>query len=132
MELAAEEKNAPVAVTTLATRLGISKIYLEQVFSIIKRSGLIISTKGAQGGYTLSGSPDRITLYDILSPIEAALFETAEKSLENIPPEQGFIISKLVFEPLDEAARTSLKSVTLADLTEEAKKRQTSENMYHI
>jgi Rrf2 family protein len=127
-EMALSESNEPIAVATLAQKLQISKIYLEQVFSILKRSGLLVSTKGAQGGYTLSTNPARITLFDILSPIELALFESAEKSLENIPAEKSFIINKLVFEPLDENIKKTLKSVTLGDLTEEAK--QT--NMYFI
>ncbi|MCL2225540.1 MAG: Rrf2 family transcriptional regulator [Defluviitaleaceae bacterium] len=126
MELAADEKNEPIPVATLATRLQISKIYLEQVFSIIKRSGIVISTKGAQGGYTLRESPEKITLHDILAPIESTLFESAEKSLESIPIEQSAIINNLVFKPLDDTICTTLKSVTLADL------RQSTGDMYYI
>jgi Rrf2 family protein len=128
MELAASDKNEPMAVSAIASRLEISKVYLEQVFSILKRSGIIVSTKGAQGGYTLHTTPDKITMYDILSPMEYTLFDAAEKSLENIPAEHRGIISKLVFVPLDEAIHAALKSVTLAELIRE----RASGDMYFI
>ncbi|MFV0412017.1 MAG: RrF2 family transcriptional regulator, partial [Oscillospiraceae bacterium] len=39
-----------ITVLSIAERLGLSKIYLEQVFSLLKRGGIVNSTKGAQGG----------------------------------------------------------------------------------
>jgi Rrf2 family protein len=128
-EMAAEKENTPIAVATLAQRLAISKIYLEQVFSALKRGGLLVSTKGAQGGYTLREAPEKITLYDILSPIEQGLFENAEKSLENLPQQPAAIINKLIFEPLDKAVEKNLKSVTLAELAAELKN---DGDMYYI
>ena len=131
-EMALDDEDSPIAVAGLAARLKISKVYLEQVFSILKRSGLINSIKGAQGGYTLRNSPANVTLYDILSAFELTLFEGAGKSLENIPTESGLLISKLVLEPLDEAVSTVLKSITLADLADESRKQQENGNMYYI
>ncbi|HPF87499.1 MAG TPA: Rrf2 family transcriptional regulator, partial [Candidatus Limiplasma sp.] len=43
-----------ITVASLAERLGISKIYLEQVFSLLKKADIVASHKGAQGGYRLS------------------------------------------------------------------------------
>lgn len=42
-----EGHHVPVAI--LAENLGISKIYLEQIFSLLKRSGLVASVKGGSG-----------------------------------------------------------------------------------
>lgn len=130
--MALDEKQSRIAVATIAQRLNISKIYLEQVFSILKRGGLIASTKGAQGGYTLSQSPDQITIYNILAPIELMLFESSEQSLENIPPEAALIMDKLIFKQLDEAVTKTLKSVTLADLAAELKNKRGDSSMYYI
>ena len=54
---------------------GVSKIYLEQVFSLLKRDGLVNSIKGAQGGYQLSRPAEEISVYDILSVAELSMFE---------------------------------------------------------
>ena len=55
--------------------LAVSKIYLEQVFSLLKRDGLANSIKGAQGGYQLSRPAEEISVYDILSVAELSMFE---------------------------------------------------------
>ena len=41
---------ACITIISLSERLGISKIYLEQVFSLLKRGGLVLAIKGVQGG----------------------------------------------------------------------------------
>ena len=61
---------SPVTIVSISEKLGISKIYLEQVFSLLKRARLVNSIKGSQGGYQLSRAPREITPYDILSSIE--------------------------------------------------------------
>ena len=132
IEMALDEVNDCIAVATIARNLGISKIYLEQVFSILKRSGLLVSTKGAQGGYSLRDVPEHITLKDILSPIELHMFEGSERSVENIPPELGNVINNLVFSPLDDAILATLTSVTLADLAADIKNRRDDGHMYYI
>lgn len=68
---------------------------------------------------------EKITLYDILFPIEQSLFEGAEKSLENIPQVPSFAINKLVFALLDKAVAKTLKSVSITDLAAEVKDMRT-------
>ena len=46
-----------ITVVSLSERLGISKIYLEQVFSLLKKADIVSSQKGAQGGYRLCRPP---------------------------------------------------------------------------
>lgn len=122
-----------VTVIRISEKLGISKIYLEQVFSLLKRGGLVASVKGAAGGYRLSRQPDSITALDVLSAVELALFETAESAVEAKAPEYDATMQRLVFGPADEALRAALGSVTLADLAiETARLKSGQENMYFI
>ena len=69
------DTSSPVTIISISEHLGISKIYLEQVFALLKRSKLVNSIKGSQGGYQLARPPHDITAYDILSAIEIALIE---------------------------------------------------------
>ena len=71
-----------ITIISIAERLNISKIYLEQVFSLLKRANLVISVKGAQGGYKLSHSPKEITAREILESIESSLFETTDLTVK--------------------------------------------------
>ena len=60
----------PVSVNTVANEKNISEAYLEQLFSLLKKNGLVTSIRGAQGGYELSRNPDEITIGEILVSLE--------------------------------------------------------------
>lgn len=109
------ESGTPVTIISISERLGISKIYLEQVFSLLKRAHLVISLKGSQGGYQLSRRPAEITAYDILSSIELALMEETSGAADKQPVLDSALRAK-VYAPLDEAIRASLSSVNLDDI----------------
>ncbi len=111
-----------VTLISIAERLGISKIYLEQVFSRLKKAGLVISVKGSQGGYQLARMPKEITALDVLIEVEAYLFEKAEDSVKGSAPDIEAAMRKLVLDKLDEAVGLTLSGVTLSDLVEEAQK----------
>lgn len=117
---AAQGENATVAA--LSQRLGISKIYLEQVFSLLKRSGVVTSTKGAQGGYLLSRPAQAISAYDVLAATEGALFEDAEDTVGSTAPGIESAMRNLLFGPADAALKDSLERVSLLDLAEEARR----------
>jgi len=121
-----------VTVASLAGRLGVSKVYLEQVFSLLKRGGIVLSGKGSQGGYLLCDKPEHITLYKILSPIELSLSERTEKATEGLSPEVAETVDKLVFRRLDEAILQTLTSTTLADLATDVQRQRDGGSMYYI
>lgn len=106
---------APTTIISISEKLGISKIYLEQVFSLLKRAQLVISIKGSQGGYQLARAPREISAYDILSSIELSLMEKAASAADKMPELDKALESK-VFAPLDKKIQESLSSVTLDDI----------------
>ena len=75
-----------ITVLTISEELGISKIYLEQVFSLLKKRNLFFLLK-AQGGYQLSRAPKQITVLDVLSAVEVSLFEQTQDTVEEKAPE---------------------------------------------
>lgn len=122
-----------ITIISIAEKLGISKIYLEQVFAHLKRDGLVISVKGAQGGYRLSAPPAHITVLQILRAIEVSLFEKTERSVSD---EASFIdkaMAERIWEPLDGEITRTLEKVTLQDLAEDAKRLQSGDSyMFYI
>jgi len=64
---------APVSVRDIAHDLKIPRPFLEQIFSELKRSNLLISTRGNQGGFLLSRSPKDINLAEIIRHIDGPL-----------------------------------------------------------
>ncbi|HHY65193.1 MAG TPA: Rrf2 family transcriptional regulator [Clostridiaceae bacterium] len=127
------ESGECITVISISEKLGISKIYLEQVFAMLKKEGLVNSVKGAQGGYQLARNPRQITALDVLSAVEISLFEPTETTVQDKAPEIESAIKSAVFDAMDSAVRDSLEKVTLYDLVsvvEENKKG--GELMYFI
>jgi Rrf2 family protein len=62
-------------IEELAKIEGVPANYLVQILSELRNGGLIASRRGKQGGYVLSRSPEKITLYDIVKLIEGELLE---------------------------------------------------------
>lgn len=113
------ENSESITVISISDKLGISKIYLEQVFSLLRRGGLVTSLKGAAGGYLLTRTPEKVTGFDVLSAVELSLFEKAQPSVNAKAPEYDAAMQQLAFSPIDEAIREALQKVTLGDLAHE-------------
>lgn len=72
-ELALEYNNGPIPLREIAERQSLSDSYLEQLFATLRKDGLINSVRGAQGGYMLAASPEKITVGNILRSLEGDL-----------------------------------------------------------
>ena len=120
-----------VSLLYLSEKLDISKIYLEQIFSLLKRGGIVISTKGFGGGYKLSRSMNEISAYDILSAIEFSLFEKTAHTVTEKAPNIENVLQSDVFLPLDTVIPDTLKKITLDTLVIKAAQ-QDDGGMYYI
>ncbi len=120
-----------ITIISLSEKLGISKIYLEQVFSLLKRAELVWAIKGAQGGYRLSRAPQEITSLEILQALEQSLFERTEESVSKKAGDIEKVMQDSVFSKIDTAVEESLKKTTLYDLTSEVEK-QNAGLMFYI
>lgn len=122
-----------ISLITLSERLDISKIYLEQVFTLLKKQKLVNAIKGSQGGYYLSRKPEEITLLEIMKATEAALFEGMKEKASYNAPETETVLMHHVYEPLDETIEHYLSGKTLDALKCEVEKlRSKNTNMYYI
>ena len=117
--IAAREDGSPITVLQVSEQLDISKIYLEQVFSLLKRAGLVQSVKGAQGGYRLARPAKDISAYDILNALDTALLEEAAPALRSCRA-QGIqeAVQNLVLTPLGEGLQKFLQGISLLQLCE--------------
>jgi Rrf2 family protein len=105
-----------ITLISISERLGISKIYLEQVFSLLKRAELVTSVKGSQGGYQLARAPKLITALDVLAAVETSLFDRSEDTVPEKAPEIEAAMRALVFESLDQSVAEALVRCTVEDL----------------
>ena len=73
IDLAQNESEEAVSISSIAARQNISESYLEQLVGKLKKAGLVSSIRGAQGGYVLAKKPDEISVGDILRALEGDL-----------------------------------------------------------
>jgi Rrf2 family protein len=96
----------PVTVGDAARRNGIPETALAKVVQRLVRAGLAVGSRGVGGGYRLSRAPSAITVAEVLSVFEP-------------PPPRGGPLDPRVeslFSEVDEAARATFASVSLATL----------------
>ncbi len=68
------ENSQPVSIRNVAKRQGLSEKYLEQIISMLVRAKLLVSFRGAQGGYKLARLPEEITVGEILNVAEGEVY----------------------------------------------------------
>ena len=69
-DLAKFDKGRPIPLRDISLRQGISLLYLEQIFSKLKKNKIVKSTRGVNGGYILTSNPDQIRLSNIFSAVQ--------------------------------------------------------------
>ena len=70
IDLALRDPAGPVALASVSARQQVSLSYLEQLFSRLRRVGLVESTRGPGGGYTLGRNAEKISVADIVSAVD--------------------------------------------------------------
>ncbi len=72
-DIATHEGDKNVSIMELSTRNHISDKYLEQIISLLSKSGLVTGFRGSQGGYKLGRKPSEISVGEILKVTEGDL-----------------------------------------------------------
>ena len=69
-DIASFKKQNPVSLRDISLRQNISLVYLEQIFSKLKKNNIVKSIRGANGGYVLTRDPEQIKLSNIFSAVD--------------------------------------------------------------
>ena len=72
-DLAKFDNRIPVSLRDISLRQGISLLYLEQIFSKLKKNNIVKSIRGVNGGYVLTSDPNQIKLSKIFSAVQEEL-----------------------------------------------------------
>lgn len=133
VDLAVHSKDEPVPLYSIAERQNISIIYLEQIFSALRKSSLVKSIKGAQGGYLLASKTEKITVGAILRILEGdlSIVDTIEEDVKSNSIRNCIRVH--VWDPMNTCLSNLFDSITLEDLVIEYKQNNgLSGYMYHI
>ena len=115
LDLAMHETDKPVTLAGISERQGISLSYLEQLFSRLRRNGLVKSVRGPGGGYKLAKLKAEISVSQIISAVDELIDATQCGGQENCRGEQRCMTHDL-WASLNSKILEYLSGVTLSDL----------------
>ena len=106
-------------LSNIARLNGISTKYLEQIFSNLRRAGIVRSVHGINGGYYLSDKPDKITVEDVLQAVEGDYrIEDEETSEECMYKGISNTVQRMVLDEINMQTGNGIHNLTLEDLVE--------------
>jgi Rrf2 family protein len=114
-ELGRSGDAGPVPIGELAKRREIPVQFLEQLFAVLRRAGILRSQRGVKGGYSFARDPGSITVLEVVEILDGPLGRESEG----------------VFAEAAEAARAVLARTTIADVVER-EARDAGVSMYYI
>lgn len=114
-ELGRATDDQPVPIGEIARASGVPVQFLEQLFAVLRRAGIIASQRGVKGGYRFAKEPGAVTVLEVVELLDGPLGREATG----------------VFADAAQAARQALASVTIADVIER-EARDAGASMYYI
>jgi Rrf2 family protein len=122
-QLALHYGEGPISLNQIAEKQNLSENYLEQLFSTLRKEGLLNSVRGAQGGYMLSESPKSITVGSILRALEGnmAPSDCVMDDNNDCKKEDG-CVTRLVWVKIKDSIDEVIDSITLQDMVDDETK----------
>jgi len=115
VELGLHGGGEPVSIAELARRREIPVQFLEQLFAVLRRAGVLQSQRGVKGGYRFARDPAELTVLEVVELLDGPLGADAEG----------------VFEQAVGQARKVLEATTIAELVAD-EQREAGVSMYYI
>jgi Rrf2 family iron-sulfur cluster assembly transcriptional regulator len=117
LDLALHRGRGPITLADISQRQGISLSYLEQLFSRLRKQGLVESTRGPGGGYRLGRDAEAIAVAHVIAAVDESVDATRCGGSENCQGEQRCLTHELWCE-LSDQIYNFLSGIKLADLVE--------------
>ena len=114
-------EGSPVSLRDISLRESISLTYLEQLFVKLRRGQIVKSVRGPGGGYLLARPAREIQVDEIIDSVEECLVPVACMDQKHGCLCDDHCVTHNVWHGLGEKIRDFLASITLEELTQEAR-----------
>lgn len=116
LDLALHYHKEPIPLKQVAKRQGLSEAYLEQIFAILRKQGIVKSIKGPLGGYVIQRAYEEITVLEILTTLEGELFDYDQTQK---PTLVDAVLNQVVWDYLKDRLEHISEEITLAYLVKQ-------------
>lgn len=120
LQVARHRSGEPLSIAQIAESEGLSAEYAAKLMRLLRKGGLVTSTRGAGGGYRLARSPQAITIWDAVQVLGSQFFP--ESFCSGYPGQLPDCVHtsdcsiRVVWGAVESALRSVLERITLADL----------------
>ena len=115
LDLAIHASDKPISLADISERQVISLSYLEQLFSKLRRQGLVQSVRGPGGGYCLSRGAEVIFVAQVIDAVNEAVDATGCRGTENCQA-GNMCLTHHLWTDLSNQIHSFLSDISLADL----------------
>lgn len=129
-DIALHHHEGPVSLSDISERQGISLSYLEQLFARLREQGLVKSTRGPGGGYSLAMDSERIAIADVIDAVDENVDATRCGGTTDCQNHRRCLTHGL-WEDLSDQIRGYLSGISLAQAVSEMHVRQVSDRQDH-
>ncbi len=126
VDIAVHSSDEPVSIISIARRQNISENYLEQIISKMKKAGLLISHRGAGGGYKIAKPLNEISVGDIIRALEGNLNLVDCPGLKDESKgckTSELCVTKYVWEKVNDSVKDTFDNISLEELASESKEK---------
>ncbi len=132
LELALNCGKGPVLLKDIAKSQEISEGYLEHILPPLKAAGLVNSTRGAHGGYTLAKTPSKITLKEVVQILEGSLSPAECVDTPSVCQRIRSCVTRDIWKEVGEKISKTLASETLKDMVQMQRDKEEPSLIYNI
>ena len=129
-DLAVNVDGGPQSIKSIAERQDIPEAYLEQLIAVLKREGLVLSVRGAQGGYKLARAPGEITVGDVLRALEGSLNLVDCLEEGNVCGNACACPSRIVWQKVRDGLGAIVDGITLQDMIDDYRRMTAQEDQH--
>ncbi|MBR5509435.1 MAG: Rrf2 family transcriptional regulator [Lachnospiraceae bacterium] len=120
IDLVLHSENEPVSIASIAARQRISESYLEQLIAKLRKAGLVISVRGACGGYIPGKAPEEISVGDVLRALEGSLNLVECPGLSDVGCDGADVcVTKYVWKKVNDSIDHTVNEIKISELVKE-------------
>ena len=127
LDLALNAGDGPITLSGVSARQGISLSYLEQLFARLRKSGLVSSSRGPGGGYSLAKPADAISVVDVITSVDERVDSTGCNGQRNCRGENQACLTHDLWQDLSDQIYSFLNDISLGELVNRRESRETDE-----
>ena len=121
-ELAKGYGQGTMSIKSIADIQGLSEQYLEQLFAKLRQAGLVESTRGPSGGYSLAGRPEGITVGSVLTALEGELTPAECVGEDSHCEHVELCTTHIIWQRIYDGFNDVINSITLKDMVDDYNK----------